>query len=88
MIKGLEDLMGDFKKIQPDLEKMLHDSKEGLKALKPIVEKNVIIDNISCILQKFDDKVTIIFPTKKMTSDYYDNFDKIKHKKRFLSWLI
>ncbi len=61
----LSHLQGLLKDAGPKMEKMFGDAQDMIKNAKPNEQKNIVIDNTPCVLQLFEDKVSVVFPTRK-----------------------
>lgn len=51
---------------------------EEFKALltKPLETKTITINGLSCVVQMFSDKVTVVLPSRGGAVDYYKNIDE------------
>ncbi len=87
-MENLDDALKKLKDVQPTIERLLKDSMDARDSLLPDSQKNVVVDGMPCVLQKFKDKVSIILPSKDAVKEYYDNFgiEKPKPKKNFFKW--
>ncbi len=67
--EGMPSLEG-LKKMQEDIDTVLK------LAITPQKHKNIDIDGTNCLVQLYEDKVTVVFPTKDLTIQYYDDVEK------------
>lgn len=65
-LKGMmTSAMPELKKVQETLAQFT----------TPQEQKNVEINGDKCVIMRFEDKVTIMFPSKEAPKKYYENFD-------------
>lgn len=73
--KEFGDMMGDLLKTA---KKDLQAARDMVKMAKPNKQKNIPVDlpegTENCVMQLFDDRVVIIFPTKDSTKAFYDRW--------------
>lgn len=91
MVDGMPNLDA-LNKMQEDIKKMLGDVTKKQKEdvdniiklqVTPETQKNCTINGTSVLVQMFQDNVKVIFPTKELTKQYYDDIDK---QSTSLSW--
>ncbi len=88
----LEQSADKLKDAMPQLQELLSQARNQIKSLKPISEKNIVFKELNCVIQKFEDRVTVIFPVKDAAYNFYDKitFDSeyIKDLERNIKQLI
>ncbi len=92
-MEGMPSLDG-LLKMQEDIKKALSDVNKKHKedvdtvlklAITPQKHKNIDIDGTKCLVQLYEDKVTIVFPTKDLTLQYYDDVENDSKEIELLS---
>lgn len=79
------------KLLDPAMKKKLEFFEHATKlAAVPSEQKSVKIDGIDILVQLYNDKVSVVFPSGDMTKQYYENIDKQSTKecwyKKYFKW--